>query len=237
MSHDADIFTLPLDFIAQRCQQESERFFQQVANDPRYCYELFRRAIVQRISDAWLVVYTQYTPQVSGWVERHANFANCGEESAYFVNRAFEKMWSALNPDKFTHFPDLKSLLRYLQLCTHSVIIDHVRTRDHLHFAELLPIDHQDETDEKQGDLGIETHILAELERQRFWAHIQKRLEGEQEARLLYYRFVLDLKPRQICARFPEEFPDVWEVYKMIQKILDRLGRDADLKKFIDPDD
>ncbi len=237
MSHDDDLFNLSLASVAQRCQHESERFFQQTLHDTRYCYEVFRRAIVHRLSNAWAIVYAQYSPLVVSWVENHANFAASGEDPAYFVNRAFEKMWSALGPDKFAHFPDLRSLLRYLQLCTASVIIDHTRTREHLQFAAALPIDHQDDDSEKYGDAGIEAIILNELECQQFWQRIQQRLKSEAELRLLYYRFALDLMPREICTRFPEEFADVKEVYKMLQKILDRLGRDPELKNLLGQND
>ena len=49
------------------------------------------------------------------------------EEPQYFANRAFEKMWGVLSPQKFGQFPNLKSLLRYLQMCVHSVIVDYAR--------------------------------------------------------------------------------------------------------------
>ncbi|CAN5862993.1 hypothetical protein BH10CHL1_BH10CHL1_15920 [soil metagenome] len=237
MPHDTDLLTLPLATVVQRCQEESERFFHQALNDPRYCHEVFRRAIVDRTSPAWAFVYTQYTPLVISWVERHASFATSGEDSTYFVNRAFEKMWSALGPEKFANFPDLKSLLRYLQLCTASVIVDHTRARDHVHFVSALSIDNQDDPGGQYGNIGIEAPILDEIERQQLWQRIQQRLRSEAEQRLLYYRFALDLMPREICARFPDEFPDVKEVYKMLQKILDRLGRDPELKKILSRDD
>ena len=60
-------------------------------------------------------------------MERHAAYAASGEEADYFINRAFEKMWLALSPERFGGFPDLKSLLRYLQMCVHSAVYDVVR--------------------------------------------------------------------------------------------------------------
>ena len=55
MPHDADILNLSLAAVVQRCQAESERFYQQVINDPRYCYEVFRRAIVHHIEASVLI--------------------------------------------------------------------------------------------------------------------------------------------------------------------------------------
>lgn len=96
MSTQADPRLLTLPGLALRCGQESERFFRRQDYDPRYCFELFRRAILHRNSQAWEIIYTQYRPLVAGWVERHPTFPTSHEENEYFVNRAFEKMWTAL---------------------------------------------------------------------------------------------------------------------------------------------
>lgn len=207
--------------LVQHCRRESQRFFQQQPNDPTFCYELFRRAMIGRDQAAWSAIYDQYMPLALGWVERHASFAACEEESLYFVNRAFEKMWSALSPQKFTRFPDLKSLLRYLQLCVHSVIIDYVRTAQPVELAE------------PAGSWqGLESNVLTALTRTELWQRIGARLNDQREEQLLYYRYALGLKPREICNRFADEFPDVSEVYVMNQNILARLRRDETLRQF-----
>ena len=207
--------------LVQQCRRESQRFFQQQPNDPTFCYELFRRAMISRDQAAWSAIYDQYTPLALGWVERHASFASCEEESLYFVNRAFEKMWSALSPEKFGRFPDLKSLLRYLQLCIHSVIIDYARTAQQVELAE--------PTGSWQG---LESDVLAEMARGELWQRIGTHLNDKREKQLLYYRYALGLKPREICNRFADEFPEVGEIYVMNQNILARLRRDDALRQF-----
>ena len=57
MSDQVDLHTLALASIAHRCTRETEAFFQRRAHDPAYCYELFRRAIVDRCQPAWDVRY------------------------------------------------------------------------------------------------------------------------------------------------------------------------------------
>ena len=207
--------------LVQQCRRESQRFFQHQPNDPTFCYELFRRAMIGRDQAAWSAIYDQYTPLALGWVERHASFAGCEEESLYFVNRAFEKMWSALSPEKFSRFPDLKSLLRYLQLCIHSVIIDYARTAQQVELAE--------PTGSWQG---LESDVLAEMARGELWQRIGTHLTDKREKQLLYYRYALGLKPREICNRFADEFPEVGEIYVMNQNILARLRRDDALRQF-----
>jgi DNA-directed RNA polymerase specialized sigma24 family protein len=213
-----DLRSLSLSGLAHRCQQESERYFHGQPNEPAYCYELFRRALVEHSDQAWSILHDQYTPLVKGWVEHHSGYTRSGEDSSYFVNRAYEKLWSAIPPEKFARFLDLKSLLRYLQLCVHSVIIDHIRAEEFVALEEPTIIIE-----------SVEDPIIEELQQQDFWQQIQRRLNDEREQQLLYYRYGLGFKPRQICEYFPAEFPDINEVYGMTQNILARLRRDEEL--------
>jgi DNA-directed RNA polymerase specialized sigma24 family protein len=160
-------------------------------------------------------------------VKRHSAFPSSGEEAQYFVNRAFEKMWAALTPDKFSGFSDLKSLLRYLQMCVHSVILDHVRV------ARQPDLEVRDELLAAEGETdkpAVETWALNRVHRQEFWKEIDARLRGEKEHRVVYGTFVLALKPREIYAQFQEAFRDVNEVYRVKENVLARLRRDTELE-------
>jgi DNA-directed RNA polymerase specialized sigma24 family protein len=228
MSHQTDLRLLTLAGIAHRCARETELFFQRQSYDPRYCFELFRRAIVELSQRAWEFAYAQYHPLVAGWVERHSAFPDSGEEVQYFVNRAFEKMWAALTPDKFSRFPNLKSLLRYLKMCVHSVILDQVRV------AEKSVVGIQAESlaaRNSAGDPMVENQALSRMDRQEFWDEIQARLRNEKERLVVYGSFVLALKPRELYSHFQEMFCDITEVYRVKENVLGRLRRDTDLKK------
>jgi len=123
----SDLRLLDVDQLADECADQTQRFFNRVEHDTGYCYELFRRAIVGRNNHAWEKIYHQYQPLVINWVERHSRFPATREEVDYFVNGAFDKMWSAVDGEKFRQFDDVPDLLRYLQMCVHSVIVDHTR--------------------------------------------------------------------------------------------------------------
>jgi hypothetical protein len=229
MSEQADVRLLTLAGVAHRCARETRLFFQDRRYDPRYCFELFRRAIAERDERAWELVYAQYCALVAGWVKRHSAFPESGEEPQYFVNRAFEKMWGALTHEKFGHFVNLRSLLRYLQMCVHSVILDHVR------LTERSVADVQPEAlaaGRTTEDPIVEDLALDRLHRQEFWRAIDSRLSDEQERRVVYGSFVLALKPRDLCAQFRETFRDVREVYRVKERVLARLRRDPELEKF-----
>ena len=233
MEDQPDLGRLALADVAQRCAQETARFFQRRGHDARFCYELFRRAILHRSEPAWELIYTQYESLVTGWVRRHPAFPASGEDAEYFVNRAFEKFWAALPRERFGHFPDLPALLRYLQMCVHSVVLDYVRC------AEQAALSAPDDVAALAGpaEAADEDELLATAQREEFWREIGRRLHDEKERCVVYGSFVLALKPRELLAHFPGAFRDVREVYAVKENVLARLGRDAELRRLLGPDD
>jgi DNA-directed RNA polymerase specialized sigma24 family protein len=228
VSESGQLNSMPLVDLARRCGEETERFFRRQDHHPRYCFELFRRAIATRCERAWELAYAQYRPLVAGWVGRHSAFPGSGEEVQYFVNCAFAKMWSALTPTKFARFHDLKSLLRYLQMCVHSTILDHVRSA-----ARTVPLEQVDWlAGQKASDnAAIEAQALDRVQRRAFWQEIDARLNTAQERRVVYDSFVLGLKPRELYARAPDLFSSVQEVYRVKENVLARLRRDSELAR------
>ncbi len=232
MSDEHDLAQLALISLAHRCAHETELFFQRQSHDPRYCFELFRRAILEKSREAWELIYNQYQWLVLKWISRHPAFAAAGEEPRYFVNRAFESMWSALTPEKFNRFSDLKSILRYLQMCVHSVIIDEVRRTGLPHDTEL-----SDELEDNSHMTvpGVEEEALEGIQRRALWENLQARLHDEKERKVIYGSFILNLKPQEMCAAFPDTFQTVQEIYRTKQNVLDRLRRDQEFLEILSP--
>jgi DNA-directed RNA polymerase specialized sigma24 family protein len=233
MPHSTDLQSLTLAGIAHRCARETERYLARQAYDPRYCFELFRRAFLHRDQRAWEHLYNQYHPLVAGWVRRHPAFSSTDEEVDYFVNRALEKMWVALTPEKFGRFADLKSLLRYLQMCVHSEIIDVVRAN------ERAVLDIQEERlaalDEGRTP-AVERAAMDQIQRQELWREIDARMRNDKERKVVYGYYVLALKPRELYAQYQDMFGDVTEVYRVKENVLARLRRDAELEKLFAQD-
>jgi hypothetical protein len=226
MAQEFDLQTLSVSGIAHRCAAETERFFARLPHDPRPCFELFRRAIAGGSQRAWELVYVQYHAQVMRWVQRQPAFATCGEEASYLVNRTFEKMWSAVTPNKFSHFPDLKSVLRYLQMCAYSVVVDAARA------AGPPGVDAEAVVLADGGAPGgrtVDEHALSDVHRAEFWEAISARLSDEAEQRVVYGCYVLGLKPRELLEEYPDTFDDVRHVYRVKENVLARLRRDQAL--------
>lgn len=233
MNYQTDLQALTLAGIAHRCARETELFFQRQIYDPHYCFELWRRAVIERNQRAWELVYDQYRPVVAGWVERHPAFPISGEEVQYFVNRTFERVWAALTPSKFSQFSDLRSVLRYLQTCVHSVILDEVRV------AEQALVGAQADVatfDGRANGPTVEDQVLARVRQAEFWGEIEPRLRSDKERCVVHGSFVLALKPREIFAQYKNTFRDVKEVYRVKENVLARLARDSELKKFVGED-
>jgi len=232
MPSDSEVLLLTLAGIAYRCAHETDRFYHREDYDPRYCFELFRRAILNRDARACDLLFNQYRPLMNSWVQRHPAFPASGEEAQYFVNRAFEKLWLALTPEKFERFLDLKSILRYLQMCVHSAIVDHVR----LCGPHALSED-ADETDDERSVGGnvwtAEDDVLIRTQREDFWRSISEKLNDDKERLAIYGSFALALKPRELCAQFPGTFTDVRDVYRTKANVLERLRRDPELAKYV----
>lgn len=232
MIDPAEITSLTLAGIAHRCSEETHRFFKRLEYDPRYCYELFRRAIVDADQEAHTCLFNQYLPLVAGWIERHPAFPTTGEDTQYFVNRTFEKLWHAVTPAKFSRFDNLKSLLRYLKMCSNSAIVDFNRGR------ELSLIEEGSDSEEMRvapapGDL--ETDTVARVDRSQFWRLIVERLNNDKERAVIYASFVLGMKPAELLESQPQLFDDIKDVYRTKQNVLERLRRDTQLaSKLVD---
>ena len=66
-----DLFQVELTTLIAQCSAQTQAFFRRRAVDPRFCYELFRRALEEQTQAAWDALYREYAPLVAGWVREH----------------------------------------------------------------------------------------------------------------------------------------------------------------------
>lgn len=229
MPHDSEL-PASLTEVARVCREETEHFFRRVTHDTRFCYELFRRSLERREADAFELLVRNYSSLVDHWVRRHPGFEDSGEDASYFVNSAFGKLWTAIPPARFASFANLKALLRYLQLCVHSCIIDHLRMTH-----QAMSLNGTDDDSPPPYEPETLVSPLSDAERMEFWRAVDGRLQSEKERVVLHACFGLAMKPAEIPLAFPGTFTTVQEVYRTKQNVLERLRRDNTLKKYLAP--
>jgi DNA-directed RNA polymerase specialized sigma24 family protein len=217
--------------VADRCAEETGRYFLAQPSDPSPCFELFRRALGDGSQLAWEAVFQQYHALVRSWVARRLETRDHDEIQDY-VNRAFERMWAAVPKAKFERFNDLRAVLAYLKMCAHSAIVEDARRANLLDRAVTL----DDLSGGAEGDspapadTQTERVVLSHEARSSVREAVNARLQDEKERLVVHCLFELDLKPKAIYAQFPDVFHDVREIYLVRQVVLERLSRDPVLK-------
>jgi hypothetical protein len=214
--------------LARRCREETMRFLRGEPRDDSFCFELFQRAVARREHDAWEAIMAQYRGIVLAYVGQHSAAALVREPDDFWVNRAFQRFWMAVGPDRFDQFTDLAALLKYLKLCVHSVLLDEVRARKATTTGSL------DEVSESHAAPdNAEESVLGALSGQQLWRVISLELQGEAERVVALLSFARDLKPSEIFSRHPALYESVADVYRIKRNILERLRRSPEVRAFL----
>lgn len=220
---------LPLAEIAGACREQTSRFLRGEESLDEFCWELIRRAIVDRDQAAWEAFFSQYRGIVLSWIRRHPSSDRLAEESDFWLNRAFERFWTALTAERFGLFPSLSALLRYLQLCVHSTLVDATRSQAR---------ERGDASPEGEGRASLAddpaSSVVGELATGDLWQLISAETQSEEELQIARLCFVLGLKPREICERYPAQFPTANAVYRIKRNLLERLRRNPAIREFLE---
>ena len=223
-----DIRQMPLTDLAEACRAETERFLRREPSRDDFCFEIVRRAVCDRDQRAWAAVFAQYRGMVLAWVRRHPVSGSMREDDEFWINRTFDRFWTAVGPERFDAFPTMAALLRYLKLCAHSVLLDEARARSAAPSEGL-----SDQTAESIAAPDVADVAVGQLAGGALWAAIAAEMQDEAERRVAYLCFVLDLKPREIHERHPELYPTVADVYRIKRNLLDRLRRNPEIRAFL----
>src|SRR5262245_42925611 len=92
-------------------------------------YELFRRAIVYRDTEAWAEIHARYRPLLVAWARRCVAGQCAAERAEDLADQALARAWVALTPARFAGFLSLARLLSYLRACVAATAIDSTRAK------------------------------------------------------------------------------------------------------------
>jgi hypothetical protein len=213
--------------LVARCTTATSHYRHYQSSSNVFAMELFRRAICERDELAWEALYTQYRGMVRAWLCNHPAWPTIGDDLDSWVNCVFARFWSAVTPDRFASFPILAALLRYLKLCTHSVLLDELRAR---HVRQIQPLS---EDVVATGDEDAERTVLVRVTSEALWTAINAEVRDETERLIACLGLALGMKPQEIHARHPDRFASVTQVYTVKRNLLDRLRRNAAIRQFV----
>ncbi len=209
----ADLSTL-----ADQCASQLQRHRRREPADDRYCLEILRRAIIQHVDQAWSMVQRCFSEVVRIWLRSHPGSDRVLQRDTEenYVAQTFSRFWYATH-DQQLEFASLNGALSYLHATLNGIILDTMRA--HFRSAE-VPLPDPGFPGEPVAEESQDGHIM--------WESIQSLLPDERERHLAYLLYYCGFKPREIVRRFPQEFADVKEVYRLNQNIIDRLRRNRD---------
>lgn len=232
MSQQIDPRQLTLVGVSFRCRVETHKFLQGKKHDTRYCFELFRRALEvpnsEESKQVWAYVYESYYTLTVRWVSRHQLLKLTGEPADYFANVALTKMWLyfAKETGTFSAFADLRSLLRFLQLCINSEIVDYYR-------KHVVRIEPEDESEEGMASQPAKTSRFDAVELEELWQEVYNLTNTELERLWVHAYFELLLPRRKILKLFPQ-FNTLKQVKRTQDTFMRRAKRNQRLKHLLE---
>ena len=206
--------------LAARCQNT----LPDASHEP-FCFELFRRAIIEGCSLCWHYLHNQYYSLVRYWVfQRSSSDPDMIDD---LTQDAFTAFWRFYTPDKLACAGGLGAVLAYLKSCAASAVAQAHRK------AEKMVL--EAEWDEQIMSARSSTHsaevtALQQMTAQHLWTVIEACCNDEREHLVTRLIFMDGLKPRHIVEQFPDFFSDVFEVYRVKRNLLDRLRRNLILR-------
>lgn len=220
------INSLSIAQLVEHCHAEARNYLQTGQSNEGYCFELFRRAMIEQDQTAWKAVYAQYESLVSAWVYNYSRFPATGEAVDFFVNEAFARLWQyGTKSGKTEEFNGLGKYLKYLKLCVGSAIENYLRQqrKDALIAAVALEsFDRPTAAADEQAERAMRFSKLEQI--------LEETVQDERERLVAQESWVYNLAPRQIQARHPASFATPGEINQIKRNIIKRLQRHPKLK-------
>jgi hypothetical protein len=198
------------------------------ASDDAAGLELFRRAMEDADDAAWHVIIDVYRGLLVAQASRRVIRGLVVEDDGFCVDRAFQRFWRASRNGHVHQFNDLASILKYLKMCLGSVLLDEARARRRQAWVSI-----DDVPPETCVSADPAAQVISTLAGNELWSAIDRELVDARERLVARLSFVSGLSPREILARHPEQFQDVFDVYRSKRNMIERLRRSATLRQLL----
>lgn len=231
--------------LEQRCRQETQHFRQQQPSDPRYCLEIFQRALRLSPATASLgfadelareVLIGIYTSYIEATINRQAQRTTSLED---LVQQVWLRFWSAA-----THglsFGSLQEALSYLRRTTVTTVIEEQRQLRRRGRDESLQ-QHIEQVGEA-ATIDLRSDLFADYVRQGFQERCRALMPDPLDYRIFTMRYGIGLPPREIARALAQEGitlrehePTARTVSDLLERIFNRLRNDRDIQDLIGED-
>lgn len=229
-THTSDPRDRAIDELRAAAQAQELSYSRGEPTDDTAGLELFRRAIDEHNDDAWRAIMEIYRGLLIAQAGRRAIRALVIEDNGFCVDRAFQRFWRATRSARVHHqFKDLASILKYLKMCLGTVLLDEARARRRQGSVPL---------DDLRPDACVTadgtTEVLGQIARLELGRTIERELPDANQRLVAQLSFAAALSPREILARHPEKFQDVFDVYRTKRNMIDRLRRSRAIQELLD---
>src|SRR5215217_3597568 len=159
--------------LCERCRDETRRFRSGEPADEGFCFELVRRAVVERDERCWTELTAIYGDLVAGWCRRSGG---AEEDLDVFASAAWTKFWRGYTPAKLAEAGgSIAAALAYLKMCARSAVLD-----DHRRHARVQA--HEEPAADDLHAPGAEAEPdITGLDREAFWELVDGHLRDERE--------------------------------------------------------
>jgi DNA-directed RNA polymerase specialized sigma24 family protein len=234
------IHTHPLNLdshqLAERCAQETQRYYRNQDFDEAYCYELIRRAILKQDMLAWDHVISQYRIQLESWVRRACTFTATQEDIEDLVAGAIARFWRSYKPELFGRSTCLADVLRYWQDCARCTVLDWQRRQRRLQGVQSLDDETQTLSLTTENDSNVENRVARQLTRQHLWRIVNSCCNDQTDREVAQRVFVAGDKPRHVFLEGAHKgwFVDQAEVYRRIRRLKDCLRHNQAFRELLE---
>lgn len=198
-----------------------------------FCFELFRRAIVDKSEQCWSAIFQQYQKLLHRWTRDFAKSYVALEESVIeeVVLDAFTAFWRAYTAEKLNNANGLASVLSYLKSCVATSVLQLQRkaAKRVVQMAWDETVVDAQTTVENKGTTP-DKHFFAQLSTEQLWAIVDGCCLDAKERIIARLSFVSDLKPTAILEHHPDLFLDATEIYTIRRNLKNRLLRNEQLR-------
>lgn len=217
---------LSLEHIVSGCADEARRERRQ---EQGFCFELFRRALAGagQSDAAWQAIQQQYGRLIGRWVAEtaYARAALAGEQIDELAHDAFVRCWRSLTApgrDLAADFKHIGDVLKYVQQCAITTVLDHQRRAQRQ--QRLEPQVQTAFEIESEEDAPLQEAMRSERrDAVRRW--VDQHVTDPQEQIVLRLSFEAGWTPLQIAGRYPTLFANAQAVSRIKERLLKRMAR------------